>query len=159
MNVDVYDTHAHTTDGQVLHFDVLLPTGSGAKALEYAREWLQSIGMVSTGSLWTNAASAIPRRPHQKCSDSWKAKGISSCKWKAALLPFFKLEKPGGDMKSLVTHYVRGSTHRQRRDHSRRRSAGLPRGLSNLDTHQVHDVAKGTSAGKSLYGYSPHIWK
>lgn len=45
MNVDVYDTHAHTTDGQVLHFDVLLPSGSGERALEYAREWLQSIGI------------------------------------------------------------------------------------------------------------------
>lgn len=45
MNVDVYDTHVHTTEGHLLHFDVLLPSGSGERATEYAREWLQNIGM------------------------------------------------------------------------------------------------------------------
>ena len=134
MNVDVYDTHAHTTDGQVLHFDVLLPSGSGAKALEYAREWLQSIGIgIDRITLdqcrfcHSEAATPEVQRTAGKQRVFHPANGRLLC-------PIFKLEKPGGHEKALVTHYVRGSTHRRRRDHSRRRSAGLPRGLSNLDT-------------------------
>jgi len=45
MNVDVYDTYAHTTGGTLLHFDVLLLSGNGGRAVEYAQEWLQSIGV------------------------------------------------------------------------------------------------------------------
>lgn len=45
MNVDVYDTYAHTTGGHQLHFDVLLPSGNAERITEYAHEWLQSIGV------------------------------------------------------------------------------------------------------------------
>lgn len=45
MHVDVYDTYVHTTEGNLLHFDVLLPSGNGERAVDYARKWLQSIGM------------------------------------------------------------------------------------------------------------------
>jgi hypothetical protein len=45
MNTDVYDTYVHTTNGEQLHFDVLLPSGNGERAVEYARKWLQHIGI------------------------------------------------------------------------------------------------------------------
>lgn len=45
VNVDVYDMYAHTTEGHLLHFGVLLPSGNGEWTVDYAREQLQSIGM------------------------------------------------------------------------------------------------------------------
>ena len=45
MKVDVYDTYAYTSEGDLLHFDVLLPSSNGERAADYAREWLQNIGI------------------------------------------------------------------------------------------------------------------
>ena len=45
MQVDVYDTYATTADGHRMHFDVLVPQGEGARAAEYARRWLDQIGI------------------------------------------------------------------------------------------------------------------
>ncbi len=47
MKIDVYDTYVRTTEGKLLHFDVLLPAGQGDKAAEFARAWLRSIGVAS----------------------------------------------------------------------------------------------------------------
>lgn len=44
MNIDVYDTYVHTSEGDLLHFDFLLPSGKGGMATQHAKEWLQSIG-------------------------------------------------------------------------------------------------------------------
>jgi hypothetical protein len=40
----MYDTYVQTTEDELLHFDVLLPSGEGDKATRHARDWLQSIG-------------------------------------------------------------------------------------------------------------------
>ncbi|MDP3009065.1 MAG: DUF2024 family protein [Methylococcales bacterium] len=40
----VFDTHAKTTKGKIIHFDVILDEQDQQKALEYAQKWLQSIG-------------------------------------------------------------------------------------------------------------------
>jgi hypothetical protein len=45
MKIDVFDTHVTTTAGQRLHFDVLLPPGKKGLASQYAKEWLESIGI------------------------------------------------------------------------------------------------------------------
>lgn len=45
MKIDVYDTYALSKKGHIVHFDVLVMTGtSQEKAHQYARSWLQSIG-------------------------------------------------------------------------------------------------------------------
>jgi len=44
MNIDIYDTYVRTAEGDLLHFDILLPCGESSKATQYASEWLQSIG-------------------------------------------------------------------------------------------------------------------
>jgi len=44
MNIDVYDTYVRTAEGDLLHFDVLLPSGDGIRARQYAYDWLISIG-------------------------------------------------------------------------------------------------------------------
>jgi hypothetical protein len=46
MQIDVFDTYVTTTDGKRLHFDVFLPAGKqGGLAQQYAKEWLESIGI------------------------------------------------------------------------------------------------------------------
>lgn len=47
MHVDVYDTHARTADGEMLHFDVLVPSGQGNRARTAALDWLRSRGIDS----------------------------------------------------------------------------------------------------------------
>ena len=45
MKVDVYDTYAQSSAGQVIHFDVLVPHGADAdSAFAYAQAWLSEIG-------------------------------------------------------------------------------------------------------------------
>lgn len=41
----VYDTYAKTTQGQTIHFDVVIDEKNHAKALNHAKEWLTSIGL------------------------------------------------------------------------------------------------------------------
>ncbi|MGZ8191353.1 MAG: DUF2024 family protein [Methylococcaceae bacterium] len=40
----VFDTYAKTAKGVTMHFDVVLDEQDQQKALNYAKEWLQSIG-------------------------------------------------------------------------------------------------------------------
>ncbi len=40
----VYDTYVKTKDGRLMHFDVIIDKKDDAKAIEYAKEWLNSIG-------------------------------------------------------------------------------------------------------------------
>ena len=40
----VFDTYAKTSTGKTLHFDVVLDEQDQQKAVNYAKEWLQSIG-------------------------------------------------------------------------------------------------------------------
>ena len=40
----VYDTYAKTSKGRIMHFDVVLDEQDQNKALQYAKDWLASIG-------------------------------------------------------------------------------------------------------------------
>ncbi len=40
----VYDTYVKTKDGRLMHFDVIIDKKDDAKAIECAKEWLNSIG-------------------------------------------------------------------------------------------------------------------
>ena len=40
----VFDTYAKTTQGRLMHFDVILDEKNTDKALRYAKEWLVSVG-------------------------------------------------------------------------------------------------------------------
>ncbi len=40
----VFDTHATTTKGKIIHFDVVLDEQDAEKALACAKQWLKSIG-------------------------------------------------------------------------------------------------------------------
>ncbi|MBK8816109.1 MAG: DUF2024 family protein [Methylococcaceae bacterium] len=40
----VFDTYVKTAQGRIMHFDVVLDEQDQAKALQYAKEWLTSIG-------------------------------------------------------------------------------------------------------------------
>jgi hypothetical protein len=46
MKVDVYDTYVRTEEGDLMHFDVFLPSGEGHHmAAGYAHAWLRDIGV------------------------------------------------------------------------------------------------------------------
>lgn len=46
MKIDVFDTHVTLADGQRMHFDILLPTGSAEDlANHYVLQWLRSIAI------------------------------------------------------------------------------------------------------------------
>jgi hypothetical protein len=40
----VYDTYAKTAKGRIMHFDVVLDKKDPEQAINYAKEWLASIG-------------------------------------------------------------------------------------------------------------------
>lgn len=42
--IHVFDVHAKTAQGRLMHFDVILPENNHARALATARDWLTSIG-------------------------------------------------------------------------------------------------------------------
>ena len=44
MQIHVYDTYVKAKDGHIMHFDVFTAVKDDQKAVEYAKEWLTSIG-------------------------------------------------------------------------------------------------------------------
>lgn len=45
MEIHVYDTYVQSTkDGHTMHFDVITSEKNHQKAIEYAKQWLESIG-------------------------------------------------------------------------------------------------------------------
>ena len=44
MEIHVYDTYVRAKDGHIMHFDVFTGVKDDQKAVEYAKEWLTSIG-------------------------------------------------------------------------------------------------------------------
>ena len=44
MEFHVFDTYVKSKDGHVMHFDVITDKNNLQKAIEYAKQWLSSIG-------------------------------------------------------------------------------------------------------------------
>jgi nitrate/TMAO reductase-like tetraheme cytochrome c subunit len=44
MKVHVFDTYVKAKDGHTMHFDVITDTKDSQKAIEYAKQWLSTIG-------------------------------------------------------------------------------------------------------------------
>ena len=44
-NFHIFDTYAKTSNGKIIHFDVILEEQNQQHAIEYAQQWLQSIGI------------------------------------------------------------------------------------------------------------------
>ena len=44
MDIHVYDTYVKVKDGHTMHFDVFTAVKDDQKAIEFAKEWLTSIG-------------------------------------------------------------------------------------------------------------------
>ena len=44
MEIHVYDTYVKAADGHVMHFDVFTAEKDDQKAIQYAKQWLDSIG-------------------------------------------------------------------------------------------------------------------
>ena len=44
MDIHVYDTYVKAKDGHTMHFDVITEVKELEKALEYAKQWLATVG-------------------------------------------------------------------------------------------------------------------
>ena len=44
MDIHVYDTYVKDKDGHTMHFDVITNVQDHDKAIEYAKQWLETIG-------------------------------------------------------------------------------------------------------------------
>jgi len=44
MDIHVYDTYVKAKDGHTIHFDVITDVQDHDKAIEYAKQWLETIG-------------------------------------------------------------------------------------------------------------------
>ncbi len=44
MEVHVYDTYVKAKDGRTMHFDVITGKKDHAQAIEYGKQWLESVG-------------------------------------------------------------------------------------------------------------------
>ena len=44
MDIHVYDTYVKAKDGHTMHFDVITDVQDHDKAIEYAKQWLSTIG-------------------------------------------------------------------------------------------------------------------
>jgi len=44
MDIHVYDTYVKAKDGHTMHFDVITEEKDPKKAIEYAKQWLETIG-------------------------------------------------------------------------------------------------------------------
>ena len=44
MEIHVYDTYVEAKDGHTMHFDVITAIKDHQKAIQYAKEWLKTIG-------------------------------------------------------------------------------------------------------------------
>ena len=48
MQLEIYNTYARDSDGGLMHFDVLVPAGTGqAIARQKAAQWLDSVGLAT----------------------------------------------------------------------------------------------------------------
>lgn len=65
--IHVFDTYARSASGKIMHFDVVLPENDPAKALQYARDWLRSIGEGDATVKAENCAycHSEPNAPHE----------------------------------------------------------------------------------------------
>lgn len=45
MNIHVYDTHVHTSQGQHIHFDVLVNDANVTRVKSFAENYLTSLGV------------------------------------------------------------------------------------------------------------------
>ncbi len=44
MEIHVYDTYVKAKDGHTMHFDVIMDKKDDDQAIQYAKEWLSTIG-------------------------------------------------------------------------------------------------------------------
>ena len=44
MDIHVYDTYVKAKDGHTMHFDVITNVQDHDKAIEYAKQWLATVG-------------------------------------------------------------------------------------------------------------------
>ncbi len=84
MEIHVYDTYVKAKDGHTMHFDVFTAVKDDKKAVEYAKEWLTSIGegdaqLPAENVVFATVKALQPMSPMRSTRTA-----ISSTRWKDA---------------------------------------------------------------------------
>ena len=61
MEIHVYDTYVKAKDGHTMHFDVFTAVKDDKKAIEYAKQWLTSIGEGDAAVHWMSGSRKARR--------------------------------------------------------------------------------------------------
>ncbi len=80
----VFDTYAKTAQGRIMHFDVVLDDKDEAKALAYAKAWLESVGVqdavvTQENCLFCHSTEAPPELRKQIDSQGYAIYKLEGC--------------------------------------------------------------------------------
>ena len=80
----VFDTYAKTAQGRIMHFDVVLDEKDSAKALSYAKVWLETLGVqdavvTQENCLFCHSAEAPPELRKQIDSQGYAIYKLEGC--------------------------------------------------------------------------------
>ncbi len=85
MNLDVFDTYITQSNGEQMHFDVLLPQGGTKQQAEtYAIQWLENIG-IQTDSIhldrcnFCHSEAENPEIEHMVSRDGFAILQLEGC--------------------------------------------------------------------------------
>ena len=89
MDIHVYDTYVKAKDGHTMHFDVITDVQDHDKAIEYAKQWLSTIGE-GDATVQVRNANSVTHKAHQNQSKTkLKKRDSTSKRWKDAHNLFF----------------------------------------------------------------------
>ena len=80
----VFDTYAKTSKGRTMHFDVVIDEQDQQKALNYAREWLATIGeenatVISENCYFCHSVEAPPELRQQIDEQGYAIYKLEGC--------------------------------------------------------------------------------
>ena len=65
MDIHVYDTYVKAKDGHTMHFDVITNVQDHDKAIQYAKDWLATVG---EDVMHTVTGAGMPILSHTRCT-------------------------------------------------------------------------------------------
>ena len=89
MDIHVYDTYVKAKDGHTMHFDVITNVQDHDKAIEYAKQWLATVGEDGAKVTGEECQFVTRKEPQNQSKKKSKKRDTSFKKWKDAHNFFF----------------------------------------------------------------------
>ena len=89
MDIHVYDTYVKAKDGHTMHFDVLTEVQDHEKAIEYAKQWLATVGEDGAKVTGEECNFVTHKELQNQLKTKSKKRDSSFKKWKDAHKLFF----------------------------------------------------------------------